>query len=298
METTTRPERSILACVEPPGPQWRAEAACHGIDPDVFFPERGDVAGMRAAKAICAGCPVRAACLDYALENHEREGVWSGTAAKERRRIHHLHRSERTGGHRRDPVSAEAACMDPAVSLSTRRLKTATVSMHTVFPTTGKTVLPRPEKGIDEDGRDVSRNGGPTMDDESCGNRCVALIEDHHRWAVNIGDQQALKFDAVTCGHGLSQEDLAAEAMVGLVKAAKIYDPASGVPFQAYAIHRIRGRSPTPPDGPTPSPARREKRRGRQSHTRTQSRGPTDPPRRVRRRRPGFELLPSRPRRL
>jgi RNA polymerase sigma factor for flagellar operon FliA len=69
----------------------------------------------------------------------------------------------------------------------------------------------------------------------------VALIEEHHRWATSIGDRQALKFDAVTCGHGLGQEDLASEAMVGLVKAAKGYDPASGVPFRAYAIHRIRG---------------------------------------------------------
>jgi RNA polymerase sigma factor for flagellar operon FliA len=79
------------------------------------------------------------------------------------------------------------------------------------------------------------------MDDESCVGRCVALIEEHHRWAMSIGDHQALKFDAVTCGHGLGQEDLASEAMVGLVKAAKGYDPASGVPFRAYAIHRIRG---------------------------------------------------------
>jgi RNA polymerase sigma factor for flagellar operon FliA len=79
------------------------------------------------------------------------------------------------------------------------------------------------------------------MDDESCVNRCVALIEEHHRWAMSIGDHQALKFDAVTCGHGLAQEDLASEAMVGLIKAANSYDPASGVPFRAYAIHRIRG---------------------------------------------------------
>jgi hypothetical protein len=80
--------------------------------------------------------------------------------------------------------------------------------------------------------------------------------------AMKIGDRQALRFDAVTCGHGLAQEDLASEAMVGLVKAAKGYDPTSGVPFQAYAIHRYARRSPTPPDRPTPSPARRGRRRG------------------------------------
>jgi hypothetical protein len=97
-------------------------------------------------------------------------------------------------------------------------------------------------------------NGGRTMDDKSRVGRCVALIEEHHRWAMSIGNRQAMKFDAVTCGHGLNQEDLAAEAMVGLVKAAKSYDPGSGVPFQAYAIHRIRGQSPTPPDAPTRLP--------------------------------------------
>jgi hypothetical protein len=69
-------------------------------------PEQGDAAGMRAAKFICAGCAVCAARLDYVLENHERKGVWGGTAAKQRRRIYHLRRWERTGGHRADPVSA------------------------------------------------------------------------------------------------------------------------------------------------------------------------------------------------
>jgi WhiB family redox-sensing transcriptional regulator len=106
MEIAPRPEGSILLRARSPGAQWRTDAACHGIDPDVFFPERGDAEGIRAAKAICANCPVRTDCLDYALENHEREGVWGGTAAKERRRIHHLRRRERTRGDRRDPVSA------------------------------------------------------------------------------------------------------------------------------------------------------------------------------------------------
>jgi DNA-directed RNA polymerase specialized sigma subunit len=58
---------------------------------------------------------------------------------------------------------------------------------------------------------------------------------------MRVGDRQALKFDAVTYEHGLNKGDLAAEAMAGLVKAAKSYDPASGVPFQAYGIDRIRG---------------------------------------------------------
>ena len=94
---------------------------------------------------------------------------------------------------------------------------------------------------MDDNERAVCPNRGWIMNDELWIGRCETLIEDHHRWAMSIGDRQALKFDSVPCGHGLNQEDLAAEAMVGLVKAAKSYDPASGVPFQAYAIHRIRG---------------------------------------------------------
>ena len=131
--------------------------------------------------------------------------------------------------------------MDLAVSRSPRYRKTTTASIRAVFPTAGKAMLLPPEMGMDENEGAICPNGSWPMDDESCVNRCVALVEEHHRWAMSIGDRQALKFDAVTCGHGLGQEDLASEAMVGLVKAAKGYDPASGVPFRAYAIHRIRG---------------------------------------------------------
>jgi WhiB family redox-sensing transcriptional regulator len=105
METTRRPVGSIFLRARSPGTQWRTDAACHGVEPDVFFPERGDAEEMRVAKAIRAGCSVRAACLDYALENHEREGVWGGTAAKERRRIHLRHR-QRLGDDRPNYVSA------------------------------------------------------------------------------------------------------------------------------------------------------------------------------------------------
>src|SRR5947208_10972848 len=64
---------------------WRQRAACRGVDPEVFYPVSDDDADE--AKAICAQCPVRQACLEYALTNRERDGVWGGATERERRRI-------------------------------------------------------------------------------------------------------------------------------------------------------------------------------------------------------------------
>jgi WhiB family transcriptional regulator, redox-sensing transcriptional regulator len=64
---------------------WRKRAACRGIDPEMFFPVTDEDA--EEAKAICATCPVREACLEYALAHREREGVWGGATERERRRI-------------------------------------------------------------------------------------------------------------------------------------------------------------------------------------------------------------------
>jgi hypothetical protein len=54
------------------------DAACVSVDPDLFFPKRGDIRAEAAAKAICAGCSVRAACRDRAMQNGERWGIWGG----------------------------------------------------------------------------------------------------------------------------------------------------------------------------------------------------------------------------
>lgn len=64
---------------------WRQHGACRGIDPDVFYPASDEEA--EPAKAVCAVCPVREACLDYALANRERDGVWGGATERERRRL-------------------------------------------------------------------------------------------------------------------------------------------------------------------------------------------------------------------
>lgn len=64
---------------------WMNDGACIGADPEVFFIERG--ASAAPAKAVCAGCPVREQCLDYALDNCEKFGVWGGKSERERRRL-------------------------------------------------------------------------------------------------------------------------------------------------------------------------------------------------------------------
>lgn len=64
---------------------WRQKAACRGIDPELFYPVSDEEAG--AAKSICAQCPVREPCLEYALAARERDGVWGGATERERRRL-------------------------------------------------------------------------------------------------------------------------------------------------------------------------------------------------------------------
>ena len=61
---------------------WHTLAACRGRDQNLFFPDRGGSA--RQAKAVCRGCGVREACLDFGLGM--AEGIWGGFSEKERER--------------------------------------------------------------------------------------------------------------------------------------------------------------------------------------------------------------------
>lgn len=72
---------------------WRDFARCAETDPEVFFGEFG--VKYEAARAICGGCEVQADCLDYALENDERYGVWGGTTEMERRVLRRDYRAGR-----------------------------------------------------------------------------------------------------------------------------------------------------------------------------------------------------------
>jgi WhiB family redox-sensing transcriptional regulator len=64
---------------------WRVNSACQGLDPDIFYPESED--NCDQAIAICKTCHVRIACLNYALVTREKQGVWGGASARERRRL-------------------------------------------------------------------------------------------------------------------------------------------------------------------------------------------------------------------
>ena len=65
--------------------QWQDRALCSQTDPEAFFPEKGG--STREAKRICLGCEVKDACLEYALANDERFGIWGGLSERERRRL-------------------------------------------------------------------------------------------------------------------------------------------------------------------------------------------------------------------
>ncbi|MCS0499453.1 WhiB family transcriptional regulator [Protaetiibacter mangrovi] len=64
---------------------WQTDALCAQTDPEAFFPEKGG--STRDAKRICTGCSVRAQCLEYALDNDERFGIWGGLSERERRKL-------------------------------------------------------------------------------------------------------------------------------------------------------------------------------------------------------------------
>lgn len=74
---------------------WQDQANCLGVDPDLFFPERG--ASTREAKEVCRGCVVRDECLEYALANGEKFGIWGGLSERERRRVRRQRALERRG---------------------------------------------------------------------------------------------------------------------------------------------------------------------------------------------------------
>lgn len=66
-------------------PGWMDGALCAQVDPESFFPDKGGA--TREIKAICRGCDVRTQCLQYALEHHERFGIWGGLSVSERERL-------------------------------------------------------------------------------------------------------------------------------------------------------------------------------------------------------------------
>jgi WhiB family redox-sensing transcriptional regulator len=92
-EVTGRPQLSLVpermdfdaVAADEDDDQWQERALCAQTDPEAFFPEKGG--STREAKRICQGCEVRDRCLEYALANDERFGIWGGLSERERRRL-------------------------------------------------------------------------------------------------------------------------------------------------------------------------------------------------------------------
>lgn len=78
MTTTSAPSTLV-------DPEHWASAVCAQVDPEMFYPEKGE--GTKDARDLCAACPLRQECLEFALANKEEYGVWGGLGAGERKAL-------------------------------------------------------------------------------------------------------------------------------------------------------------------------------------------------------------------
>jgi WhiB family redox-sensing transcriptional regulator len=66
-------------------PEWQLDAACRGLDTDMFFPERGEP--VEQARNVCRSCTVANACATFSLANGEKWGLWGAMSEADRRRV-------------------------------------------------------------------------------------------------------------------------------------------------------------------------------------------------------------------
>jgi len=85
---------------------WMAQGNCADKDPTLFFPNDG--VGVIRAQRVCATCPVKTLCLEYALRSGIDHGVWGGCSERERRRILKRRRQQTRVAFDAMPVNAEA----------------------------------------------------------------------------------------------------------------------------------------------------------------------------------------------
>lgn len=79
------PYEILRDAITPPRGDWMERAKCADAEPETFYPEKGQPADT--AKAICAMCPVTKECLEYALANGEKFGVFGGLSPRERQQV-------------------------------------------------------------------------------------------------------------------------------------------------------------------------------------------------------------------
>ncbi len=100
-ESVTRLILRALLFDGEPAPAWRDQAACADTPPAVFYPDPADHVMAMAAKRVCAGCPVRQACLADVLSwerPSRRHGIAGGRTPTERHRLVVARRREEQGG--------------------------------------------------------------------------------------------------------------------------------------------------------------------------------------------------------
>ena len=73
----------MTAPIFPETPAWMSQALCAQVDTELFWPEKGG--SSRPALGVCNRCEVREACLQYALDNNEIDGIWGGVTPRVRR---------------------------------------------------------------------------------------------------------------------------------------------------------------------------------------------------------------------
>jgi hypothetical protein len=128
---------------------WRLDAACRDVDPELFFPEPGQVPQATAAKQVCAGCTVRGPCLQAALHGpqarDDHSGIFAGTTA--RQRVALRGRASMADGTRfvRDRAAAEAALAlanEQSIDRAARELGVSKQALRRAFDHHG---LPQPQ---------------------------------------------------------------------------------------------------------------------------------------------------------
>ena len=124
--TGAEPRHRTPALPVPALAGWRYRAACRGTDLSVFFPGRAE-----PARQVCAGCPVRQPCLDYALSHAITYGIWGGLTERDRRplRVHHTAATRRD----RDQAIAAAAAAGNTMAAISRTFGLTATSVSRVL---------------------------------------------------------------------------------------------------------------------------------------------------------------------
>jgi len=78
-------QRKLIEALDLYDLSWQDQSSCRGANAELFFPERG--ASTRKAKAICMACDARVECLEFAIQQSEKFGIWGGLSERERRKI-------------------------------------------------------------------------------------------------------------------------------------------------------------------------------------------------------------------